>query len=122
MQKEKKMKSYTDLEQSKKLEEILPLETADMHYHYDSDYDELESIPIITEEDDHFVLFPEDVRCWSLTALLSVLELPTLEKDNIGEGKTGWMVSVYPASCRYDSDWYDNPIDACYEMILVTLS
>ena len=61
------MKGYTDLEQSKKLEEILPLETADMHYHYDSDFDELESIPNITEEDDHFVLFPEDVRCWSLT-------------------------------------------------------
>lgn len=26
------MKSYTDIEQSKKLAEILPLESADMHY------------------------------------------------------------------------------------------
>lgn len=26
------IKSYTDLEQSKKLAEILPLESADMHY------------------------------------------------------------------------------------------
>ena len=69
------MKSYTDLSQSKKLEEFLSLESADMHYHYDFDFDELESIPTITEEDDHFVLFPKDVRCWSLSALLQVLPL-----------------------------------------------
>ena len=28
------MKSYTDIEQSKKLAEILPLESADMYYQY----------------------------------------------------------------------------------------
>ena len=66
------IKSYTDLEQSKKLAEILPIESADMYYHYDNDFGELESIPTITEEDDHFALFSKDVRCWSLAALLSV--------------------------------------------------
>ena len=31
------MKSYTDLEQSKKLAEILPIESADMSYTWDFD-------------------------------------------------------------------------------------
>ena len=57
------IESYTDLEQSKKLAEILPLESSDMHYCYDYNFNELESIPNITEEDDHFVLFPKDARC-----------------------------------------------------------
>ena len=78
------IKSFTSLEQSKKLAEILLLESADMHYHYDFDFDELESIPTITEEDDHFVLFPKDVRCWSLAALLGIL--PNYEINNFGDG------------------------------------
>lgn len=72
----------TDIPQSKKLAEFLSLESADMHYHYDNDFDELESIPTITEEEDHFILFPEDVRCWSLAALLGVL--PKYELNNFG--------------------------------------
>ena len=111
------MKAYTDLKQSKKLAEILPIESADMHYHYDFDFDELESIPTITEEDDHFVLFPKDVRCWSLAALLNILDYPQLSKDKLGSGKEGWMVSAYPDDCRNDSCWHDNPIDCCVEMI-----
>lgn len=39
-----------------------------------------------------------------------------LSKDNIGAGKIGWTVSVYPNNCRFDSFWHDNPIDACYEI------
>ena len=56
--------------------------------------------------------------CWSLAALLDVLPFPQLSKDKLGSGKVGWMVSVYPDNCRYDSCWHDNPIDACVEMII----
>lgn len=58
------------------------------------------------------------VPCWSLSTLLNVLPFPQLSKDNLGSGRIGWMVSVYPDNCRYDSSWYDNPIDACYELTL----
>lgn len=51
------MKSYTDIGESKKLAEILPLESADMHYSLDTDIMEYENIPTITEENDHFELF-----------------------------------------------------------------
>jgi hypothetical protein len=111
------MKSYTDLEQNKKLAEILPIESADMHYHYDSDFDELESIPSITEEDDHFVLFPKDVRCWSLAALLNVLPRTDIEKEIWSSDKYDYRVKAY-IDDGYVGDWYDNPVDACYEMIL----
>lgn len=76
------IRAYTTIEQSRKLAEFLPLESADMHYHYDNDFGELESIPTITEEDDHFALFPKDFSCWSLAALLSVL--PKYELNNFG--------------------------------------
>lgn len=108
------MKSYTDLEQSKELAEILPIESADMYYTpYPNDeywYD----VPNFGEADLRYNQLP----CWSLAALLDVLHYPQLSKDKLGSGKVGWMVSVYPDNCRYDSCWHDNPINACLEMVL----
>lgn len=113
------MKAFTDISQSKKLAEILPLESADM-----SLYKEIEMFPFELHSlpySKHFVrndggdkLLP----CWSLAALLDVLPYPQLSKDKLGSGKEGWMVSVYPDNCRYDSCWHDNTVDACVEMIL----
>lgn len=107
------MKSYTDLEQSKVLAEILPLKSADMHYCYDYVFNELESIPTITEEDDHFVLFPKDIRCWSLAALLNVLPNGIIMNKDSQNGK-------YHFSSTYIGTYVsaDNPIDACYECVL----
>lgn len=114
------IKSFTSLEQSKKLAEFLSLESADMHYHYDFDFDELESIPVITEEDDHFVLFPEDVRCWSLAALLNVipykLKIILAINDFKGEGKEKYATGSVEHN-NYDC-YSDNPVDACYKLIL----
>ena len=123
-----KCKAYTSLEQSKKLAEFLPLESADMHYHYDFDFDELESIPTITEEDDHFVLFPKDVRCWSLASLLNVIPKEVKIKGQryapclfpIIDGH--WLYRLWYNSNEIIESpigvWCDNPIDACYEMIV----
>ena len=65
------MKSYTDIEQSKKLAEILPIESADMSYR---PYRAEGGIP-----DHEATLFPFKyaswigVPCWSLAALLDVI-------------------------------------------------
>lgn len=109
------VKSYADIEQSKKLAEILPLESADMVYvqtvdlegdeHYDIDFRNNQP------------LFEDDISAWSLSSLLDILDYPQLSKDKLGSGKEGWMVSVYPNDCRYDSCWHDNPVDACVAMI-----
>jgi hypothetical protein len=116
------IKSYTDFSQAKKLAEILPLESADMHYHYDNDFGELESIPTITEEDDHFALFPKDFSCWSLAALLSVLpdhfyDETGRKKFGIDKGDCSYYV-FYETQNSYIQTSADNPVDACYEMII----
>ena len=107
------MKAYTDIKQSRKLAEILPLESADMGWYYSRDPQAARNQMWVGTKADN-----ADIPCWSLAALLDVLSYPQLSKDKIGSGKVGWMVSVYPNNCRYDSCWHDNQIDACYEMIL----
>ena len=116
------MKSYTDLEQSKKLAEILPIESADNVIVSFGNRDGVKTVVMPKETFDTIKTPFSDIRntipCWSLSALLGVLPFPQLSKDKLGSGKEGWMVSVYPDNCRYDSCWHDNPVDACYEMIL----
>jgi len=105
------MKSYTDLEQSKKLAEILPLESADMFYVHTTDL----------EGDEHYdidfrinqPLFEDDVCAWSLAALLSVL--PDVSLNTFKDGKWNAMVQHDGKMIYVDKD---NPVDACYEMIL----
>lgn len=124
------MKAYTDVEQSKKLAEILPIESADLWW-AERYAGRMENWEYIVEEKPVYYLSltkpsndnysqdtVKDIPCWSLAALLDILDYPQLSKDKLGSGKTGWMVSVYPDNCRYDSCWHNNPIDACYEMIL----
>lgn len=74
----------TNLEQSKKLLELgIDITSADMHYHYDLDFDELESIPTITEEEpkEHFLLFPKDIPAWNLSALLGLMPFQIIENN-----------------------------------------
>lgn len=112
------IKSYTDLQQSKELIKFLPPESADHfhiigHLHTDGPrYEVIRQRNEVVEIDKYW-------PCWSLAALLNVLDFPSLSKDKLGGGKIGWMVSVYPDNCRYDSCWHDNPVDACVEMILM---
>ena len=109
------MKSYTDLDQSRKLAGILSIESADMWYHghgspwesereYDSD-----ACPF------HSMRPNWDIPCWSLATLLSVLDFPSLIQNKEDE----WEVCVP----NHKSDGYievsaDNPVDACVEIIL----
>ena len=104
------MKSYTDIEQSKKLAEILPLESADMYY----DRGGLPSLidKYVTHESIKNDKYHHLIPCWSLAALLGVL--PKLHK--LQHSENGYYCSL--ANYKYVTDAYDNPIDACYELIL----
>lgn len=110
------IKSYTDLEQSEKLAEILPLESADMMYVYDRHLDKLygDTPYVIT-----YKVVNEDVDfpCWSLTALLGLLSFPALRYD-IENGEGGWIVGCEKNDKMYLSHYRDNPVDTCYEMII----
>lgn len=109
------MKSYTDLEQSKKLAEILPIKSADMHY------------ATWTILDGEFIVSPnqgstiEDLQedygnqiipCWSLGALISILPkrycLETLDNGTY---------ACYNFLSQYEK-FGKTPIDAVYSMIV----
>ena len=111
------IKSYTSIEQSKKLAEILPLETADMCY-----------LPTHIGDEHHFIasLSPysmctkmTDVSieyctpCWSLAALLGVL--PRIEDlKPVLDLEINYI--QYPSDIDLSATT-DNPVDACVAMI-----
>ena len=122
------MKSYTDIEQSKVLSKILPIESADMAYikHSSSDnptWEFNEDVPpmilgnVLINE-----LTVEGLPCWSLDALLNILPDTITSNDgiafklnikkNIIEYSNPSLYLIYKASIA------DNLIDACYEMIV----
>lgn len=117
------IKSYTDLEQSKKLAEILPLESADMHYNNASikginyvdeyraelmDYNTAQKVLSKYLINPIFGIIP----CWSLSALLGVLPDYTLQTNT-----DGTVFVVCESKKPMISDAYDNPVDACMAMI-----
>ena len=108
------IKSFTSLEQSKKLAEILPLESADMAYYFMRDSGTLVNpSPFVLDgtevrEDGMFTY----LNCWSLAALLSVLP-ESYQLTSNKEGKVQLMLIHH-----LEKDYYGNPVDACYEIIL----
>ena len=125
------MKAFTDINQSKKLKEILPLESADMSWYKETEMFpfELHTLPYSK----HFVrndggdkLLP----CWTVAAIIEFLPYDI----------KGHNLAIYKSYCpnekffayelSYEGDFDDYKlttlvstssielIDACYEMIL----
>lgn len=120
------MKSYTDIEQSKKLAEILPIESADMAWCNDEYRANLYTVKEMKDTFDAVFngwnKYWELIPCWSLSSLLDML--PTLDERNPGFCKDvrcdKWHVYYHSTATLsiIDTERYDNIIDACYEMIL----
>jgi len=132
------MKSYTDINQSKKLEEILPIDSADMHYNN-------ASIKGINYVDEHraelmeynraikvlskYTINPlfEVIPCWSLAALLEQLDDRITDEDG-----NDYNLTIIKEDLQYqlyyhdswgqaediETNYYDDMVDACVEMIL----
>lgn len=118
------MKSYTDIEQSKKLAEILPLESADMWWAWYSN-------PFNNGHYDDFPMFykpicnpDESVPCWSLAALIKII--PKRIKDfnvlriDIGEKDFAiWYDEIgYGVNSELPDITLESTVDACVEMII----
>lgn len=108
------IKSYTDLEQSKKLAEILPLESADMFWLVTGNTPRAH---VLTEPLSNYSKW-ESYPCWSLAALLSVINKTYYV--TLLYGGIMWNILVI----HHDIDkcnhtiHADSPVDACYEMVL----
>lgn len=97
------MKTFTDIEQSKVLAEILPIESADMFYA------DGERPAVWNNKDEN--LDNEDIPCWSLVALLDAMP-PIQELCSSTD-------HYYRVHCmNLFSEWHDNAIDSCVEMIV----
>lgn len=105
------MKSYTDIEQSKKLAGILPITTIDFAWNIFNDG----STRLLRMDDwevfENAKLNVEIIPCWSLAALLDALpsgKVLVHDKGNRG----------YKCICNnIDTNFHDNPVDACVDMI-----
>ena len=103
------MKSFTDIEQSKKLAEILPIESADMCYR------------LVTYSPNCFKPTQKsDIPCWSLSALLQLFphdDTHGVELNNYcGANDRVWFVRG-----NYGFTFIrikDEPIDGLVELIL----
>lgn len=122
------IKSFSDLEQSRKLAEILQLETADMHYSRDFggswfvDLEAYSSIKLpkyaVNNVEEH--LLP----CWSLAALLDLM--PQRIYDELGCRTFGMGKSwdkcryqvFYEHKTAYVQKEAETAIDAVFEMII----
>ena len=122
------IRAYTTIEQSRKLAGILPIESADMywrslnlngHISWSSHIKRLEP-PIYDLE--------YYIPCWSLASLLGVL--PNNKHISTTLSRGGWKIEpieyVDNWWCEYEDEIHtknfstsaDNPVDACYEMII----
>jgi hypothetical protein len=104
------IKSYTDLEQSRKLAEFLPLESADMYYEPSAGFC---TEPSEAKFGNIKYAHPRSIRCWSLAALLSIL-------PEIQGGKPVIALDDNYITYPHMSDLHtkaDNLVDACVAMI-----
>ena len=108
------MKSYTSIEQSKKLADILPLESADMCYRivaYNSN-DTHQYKPYCFAK-----TLESDIPCWSLAALLNVIK-PINENTYTIRGTLdgGAIISFNEATSVTFQE--EEIIDAVFEMVV----
>jgi hypothetical protein len=100
------IKSYTDIEQSRKLAKFLPLESADMYY----DRGGLPSLidKYVTHESIKNDKYHHLIPCWSLAALLKLIPNFNMFKRTI-ECRIETTNHLVDKACE--------PIDAAFEMV-----
>ena len=117
------MKSYTDLEQSKRLAEILPAESADMFLALNG------TLPVMYKYIDNGLVTAVDaaIPCWSLASLFDIIPQEIFDGEyiiNITEGLNNRWILTYDHYEHSNHSYYglstdaDNLIDACYKLIL----
>ena len=119
------MKSYTDLEQSKRLAEILPIESADMCFNISQRNNMPPLMTPYSKFNEFFNMETPNflIPCWSLAALLGVLPkeinvLGITYSINIHTKSEKWFIDYKCNNEEFVGVYSNIFIDACYEMIL----
>jgi hypothetical protein len=93
------IKSYTDLEQSKKLAEILPIESADNYYSWHD-----ERYYVVNKDCPYPYSLKEKIPCWSLAVLMQLLPSEFTEKGKYSE--TTYNIRIRKYALTDDVDLY----------------
>ena len=130
------IKNYTSVEQSRKLAEILPLDSADGFWEYHDkwysegdewegyeDYPKAEPYLEYTRKENEWKEDKSDVPCWSLAALFKLMPnvgvcSPVLIKSLLENKYYCHYIGIGTYKEVYTTSFYDESIDACVEMIL----
>lgn len=135
------MKSFTDIEQSKQLAKILPLESADMYWlNRHIDLTETKYEVFVIDKSNKYIDFfnsyavaidnNEIIPCWSLAALLEQLDDVITDEDE--NDYIYYILGIIKEDLQYqlyyhdswgqvediETNYYDDMVDACVEMIL----
>ena len=106
------IKSYTDISQSKKLAEILPLDSADMYW-----YLATKGNPKAMFNEKYHEYGDFELPCWSLAALMEIIRAKSFNEQNVF-----FMCKTEPYCVFCGSECqtkvHNEPVDACYEMVL----
>ena len=121
------IKSYTDIEQSKKLAEIFPLKSADMKWYFWKEEINAPKIPTFGYSKDAAESYKNTeaiyLPCWSLAALHGVVStycsrleitLRADKKHNVFAVKDDFVFRSFDDH----PDGFDNLVDACYDVII----
>lgn len=123
------MKSYTDINQSKRLAEILPIESADCFYLVVKENNEVIQTPGFLninalQKEKMFVEKVSVIPCWTLAALLEVMQkdlglFHKLTMDYLNTfSYTGWRIGYSNEHWSFKKMAISqNLIDAAYECI-----
>ena len=126
------IKSYSDLEQSKVLAKILPLESADMYWQSNLNSSDRQYLLDMGEEEyfdieinfEHCSIGDYDIPAWSLAALLNILhskakDIPSLSGGGYKDGEyiSDWCLDYEFENGDYQKTFADNPVDVCVAMI-----
>lgn len=125
------IKSYTDISQSKKLAEILPLESADMIYIPIMDIDSMSNSGFLETPEcypysDVINCYADYLPCWSLAALLDILyQVKEIKHQRVtilvgGFAGQQWYVEFVKVQDEKSVllEHSKELVDACYEMII----
>lgn len=116
-------KICTDIEQSRKLIELgIDANTADMLWTYDFTVNDINGLNVISK---HLKPEENDIPAWSLSALLDMLDYEVVDE----EGESRYLKidkDDIEYQIRYEdrwnsgieTKWYDNLLDAAFEMVV----
>lgn len=128
--------SYTGLEQSKILANILPLESADGFWEYHNkwysegdewegyeDYPRAEPYLNYTRKENEWKEDKSDIPCWSTSSLLDLMPnvgvcSPVLVRSLLENKYYCHYLGIGNYKEVHTTSFYDESIDACYEMII----